>query len=244
MVPRQKRQAREVADSAPLSLQVSRRLRQAIVSGQLALGAELPSEGELTAELGVSRSTVREALRMLQAQGLVAATAAKSTKRPRVSTVEVVSLAAAQALENVVRLTDVPLSDLVELRVIIEGAAVEAAAKNRGAALADARAALATMSVPGLEIDEFRAADLQFHRALARSAGNAAFSLVMGVLRSAISSHLGEALRRERDPQATMHQLALEHRDILAAVSAGQGAQAKALVMRHISAFYRSEGAP
>src|SRR5205807_2336248 len=55
----------------PLSLLVARQLREAIVSGELAMGSQLPTEQELTERFGVSRSTVREALRVLQAQGLL-----------------------------------------------------------------------------------------------------------------------------------------------------------------------------
>ena len=109
-------------DRAPLSVLVSRQLRQAIVSGRVSVGTELPSEKELTAELGVGRSTIREALRILQAQGLLSGGDTVSTRRPRVSTHQTLSLAAAQAMENAVRLGQVPLGDLVELRVVIEGA--------------------------------------------------------------------------------------------------------------------------
>jgi GntR family transcriptional repressor for pyruvate dehydrogenase complex len=228
---------------APLSLMVSRQLRQAIVSGKVRIGAELPSEKELTQELGVGRSTVREALRILQAQGLVSGGDTVSTRRPRVSTEEVLSGAAAVAMENVIRLGQVPLDDLVELRVVIEGAAVEMAAGGGGggtkSAFDEARAAVDTMSAPGIEIEEFRAADLLFHRSLANAAGNAAFPLVMGVLRSAIGSHLGEALSREPSPKKAMAKLAREHDGILKAVAGGRGKRARDLVTAHIRAFYR-----
>ena len=226
-------------ERAPLSLLVSRQLRQAIVSGKVRIGAELPSEKELTQELGVGRSTVREALRILQAQGLVSGGDTVSTRRPRVSTEEVLSGAAAVAMENVIRLGQVPLDDLVELRVVIEGAAVEMAAASAEGALDEARAAVELMSAPSIEIDEFRAADLAFHRSLANAAGNAAFPLVMGVLRTAIGSHLGEALWREPHPRKAMAKLAKEHDAILKAVAGGRGKRARDLVTDHIRMFYR-----
>lgn len=226
-------------ERAPLPVLVSRQLRQAIVSGKVSIGAELPSEKELTRELGVGRSTVREAIRILKAQGLVSGGDTVSTRRPRVSTEEALSRAAAQAMENVVSLAQVPLADLVELRVIIEGAAVEGAARAAGEALGDARAAVAAMKAPGVDIEAFRAADLRFHRALASAAGNAAFPLIMSVLRSAIGGHLGEALAREPDPRRTMKKLTREHEAILAAVEGKDGARARSLVTRHIRTFYR-----
>lgn len=228
-------------ERAPLSLLVSRQLRQAIVSGKVTVGTELPSEKELTQELGVGRSTVREALRILQAQGLVSGGDTVSTRRPRVSTEEALSGAAALAMENVVRLSQIPLEDLVELRVVIEGAGVELAASSSSPALLEARAAVDLMLAPGVEIEEFRAADLLFHRCLATAAGNAAFPLVMGVLRSTIASHLGEALHRDASSSKTMAKLAREHAAILDAVVKGKGRRARELVTSHIRTFYRKE---
>ncbi|MBX3261239.1 MAG: FadR family transcriptional regulator [Labilithrix sp.] len=232
-------------DRAPLSVLVSRQLRQAIVSGRVSAGTELPSEKELTEELGVGRSTIREALRILQAQGLLSGGDTVSTRRPRVSSQQALSLAAAQAMENVVRLGQVPLDDLVELRVVIEGASVDAAAAAvDDAALDAARAAVRAMKASARgtspDVEAFRAADLAFHRSLASASRNAAFPLVMGVLRSAISSHLGEALHREPDAAAAIARLTREHEAILAAIEAGRGDRARALVTRHIRAFYRA----
>jgi len=148
------------------------------------------------------------------------------------------SSAAALAMENAMRLGGVPLRDLVEVRVVVEGAAVEAAAGASAVALEDARDALAAMKTSVLDIDSFRAADLRFHRSLAAASGNAAFPLVMGVLRTAIASHLGEALLKERDVAATMRTLAREHEAIFNAVARGHGARARTLVTTHIRTFY------
>src|SRR6266545_577875 len=56
---------------SPVYLQVAEQLREAILAGRLAPGEELPTERELSHSFGVSRASVREALRALQAQGLV-----------------------------------------------------------------------------------------------------------------------------------------------------------------------------
>lgn len=230
--------ALRVEDRAPLSVLVSRQLRKAIVSGRVSAGTEFPSEKQLTEELGVSRSTVREALRILQAQGLLSGGDTVSTRRPRVSTQATLGLAAAQAMENAVLLGQVPLRDLVELRVVIEGAAVEAAAEADEEQLGDARDALRAMKDGGHDLAAFRTADLAFHRALAVASGNAAYPLVMGVLRSAIASHLGEALAEEPDPGRTITTLIREHGAILRAVARGDGPSACRLMTRHIRGFY------
>lgn len=220
----------------PLSLVVSRQIRELIVSGQVQDGTELPSEKELGQQLGVGRSTVREALRICQAQGLLSGGDSVSTQRPRVSS-EQSMVIAADVMENVLRLGRVPIGDLVALRVLIEGAVVEEAA-SRETDLEAARQAVAVMSRRGVELAEFRAADLAFHQALAGAAGNTAYALVMGVLREAIAGHLGETLERVDDPRASMTRLAREHAEILDAVERGKPRKARELVTRHIEDFY------
>jgi DNA-binding FadR family transcriptional regulator len=143
------------------------------------------------------------------------------------------------AIDNAARLSQVPLADLVELRVVLEGAAVEMAAGRRDGLLSEARAAVDVMCEPDIDIERFRAADVRFHGALAGAAGNAAFPLIMGVLRSAIGSHLGEALDREPDPPKAMAKLAKEHGAILKAVLEGKGKRARELVTAHVRQFYR-----
>jgi GntR family transcriptional regulator, transcriptional repressor for pyruvate dehydrogenase complex len=225
---------------APLSIAVSRRIREAIVSGKVTIGTELPSEKDLARDLGVGRSTVREALRILQAQGLLSGGDTVSTQRPRVSAEHTLSMAA-HTMENVLRLGQIPLGDLVALRVLIEGSAMEQAAGLREPALlAEAREALTLMQAPRVGIEAFRAADLRFHRALAAASGNTAFALVMDVLRGAISGHLGEALLRVPNARTTMAQLTGEHEAILSAVERGRGKRASELVTEHIRSFYEA----
>ncbi len=229
---------------APLSVVVSRQLREQIVSGMVTDGTELPSEKELSQKLGVGRSTVREALRILQAQGLLSGGDTVSTQRPRVSS-ELSMATAADVMENVLRLGRVPLDDLVELRLVIEGASVvQAAARAVSAkeALALAAESVVVMKSTGVDVETFRAADVAFHQALARAAGNAAYPLVMGVLREAISSHLGETLQKQKDAARTMATLAEEHAEILAAVSSGRSKRARTLMEAHIHDFYISRG--
>ena len=231
----------------PLSVVVARRLRDAIVGGELAPGTELPSEKELGARLGVGRSTLREALRILQAQGLLSGAERVSTQRPRVVDDRAID-SAALALDSVLRLGKVSLADLVELRVVLEGAAVEAAAralqpaklepaKLEFASLELARAALEAMRRAD-DIEDFCVADLQFHTALARASGNAAYPLVLMTLRQAVSRFLDERLQRAPSPRAIFESLNQEHEHLLCAVEGAQPDQARALVAAHIRDFY------
>ncbi|MGB8649682.1 MAG: GntR family transcriptional regulator [Mycobacteriales bacterium] len=220
----------------PLSLLVSRQLRDAIVSGELSVGTLLPSEKELADRFGVSRSTIREALRILQALGLLTGGDTVSTARPRVSATQTVA-AVSDVLESAVRLSQIPLGDLVELRLVLEGAALESPV-TVPARLEEARAALEVMQRPGVDVVTFHDADVRFHTSLAGAGGNSAFTLVMGVLREAIGGHLVEALSALPKPVPTLRRLCSEHAAILQAVEDGDGPLAARLVREHIWSFY------
>ncbi len=220
----------------PLSLLVSGQVRELILSGALPVGTELPSEKDLADRFGVSRSTVREAVRILQAKGLISGGDTVSTAKPRVSG-SLASGSASEALESALRLGSVPLGDLVELRLALEGAAV---AKPGSAGLDEAREALEAMRAPGVDVAAFHEADVRFHICLAGAGGNTAFALVMTALRDAIGGHLLAALDRLDDPRPTLARLTAEHAAILDAVENGAGERAAELMRAHIWDFYSS----
>jgi GntR family transcriptional regulator, transcriptional repressor for pyruvate dehydrogenase complex len=225
----------------PLYLQVAESIREAIIAGTLSPGDALPTERDLSESFGVSRASVREALRALQAQGLVSATGSPS----RTVVVEGAGAHARDAMVTLLRLNGVGVEDLMALRAQLEGGALAAAARRRDdERLAEAREALEAMSRPGIGVEEFEEADVRFHVALVRASGNEAMHLVMQVLREAVARHLLDFLRAQPDLRATLARLIGEHAAILAAVERGHAARASALVDAHISGFYRAEPAP
>lgn len=226
-------------ERTPLSLMVSRQLRDRIVSGEIPVGTELPSEKDLTQALGVSRATLREGLRILQAQGLITGFDRVSTQRPRVTDEHVVG-SATLAMQMVLQMGRVSLDELVELRVVIEGAALERAAEVRDApALEAAHQALAEMTaVADLDAESFSRADIAFHYALVRASGNAAYPIVMTALRQTIHTHLEDALLERSDRPQAMSTIISEHKEILEAVERGWRKRARELVSNHISGFY------
>jgi GntR family transcriptional regulator, transcriptional repressor for pyruvate dehydrogenase complex len=224
---------------SPVYLQVAEQLREAILSGELAPGDALPTERILSEAFGASRASVREALRVLQAQGLIAGGGAPA---PAVVAGEAV-LPARDAIVTMLRLSRVDLEDLVELRCLLESAALSrAAAQPDHSQLAEARRALDDMRAAGVGVEAFDEADVRFHVALVRASGNEAMHLVMLALRGAVARHLLEALRAIPDPRPLLDRLADEHAAILDATEAGQGDQAAALVDAHIRGFYTTHG--
>ena len=156
-----------------LYVEVAGQIRSAILDRTIPSGERLPSERELARQFGVSRASVREALRHLQAEGLLAARGRTSPLQSASS--EQAALRFREALTHVTQLQGVSLGDLVELRVAIEGSALlRAAASPIAAHLDEARAALAVMERAEASGEEFRQADLAFHLALVAAAGNQA----------------------------------------------------------------------
>jgi DNA-binding FadR family transcriptional regulator len=219
---------------------VAEQIRDAILAGRFGPGEPLPTERDLAESFGASRASIREALRALQAEGLIVgggapapAVVAHDLDRP-----------VRDALVNRLRLRGVALDDLVELRSLLETAALRAAAGRPGRGpLAEAHEALEAMRDPQIGIEAFDEADVRFHTALVRASGNEAMHLVMLALRDPVAEHLLEALRAQADPGRTLKRLTREHADILEAVESGDGERAATLVERHIRGFYRGAGA-
>jgi DNA-binding FadR family transcriptional regulator len=219
---------------APIYLQVVAQLRDAILAGRFTPGERLPTERELSIQFGVSRTSIREALRALEAQGFVA----QGPKTTRTVVGPGLSEALRESVANLLRLQQIPVEDLVDFRCTIESAAVERAAHLRPAdALAEAAAAHEGMCVPGRSAEEFDALDVRFHVALAAASGNEALHLVMLAVRDAIARYLLDRMRRHPDLASGLALLCDEHGAILAAVQAGDGARAATLVRAHIEGF-------
>lgn len=228
----------EVERRRPAYEQVADQLREAILSGALPPGSELPSERELTDSFGVARTTVREALRALQAQGL--AVAERPTAPLRVARAAELSTGPARdAFVHLLRLGATPLSDLVELRCALEGAAVGAAARRRRARLGDARAELAIMRAITDDVQAYEEADVRFHLALVAASGNEALHLVMLAVREPVGAHLLASLRALADPVPTLRRLTREHARIVEAIEARDGDLAAERIAAHIRGLYK-----
>lgn len=220
---------------APAYEQVADRIRTAILDRSLSAEARLPPERELALQFGVSRTTVREALRHLQAQGLLSPRGRTSPMLPADPTVAQARFA--EALSHLVQLRSVSLHELLELRLALETAALVRAAQTPVAKyLAEARTALELMDSPRLPRDAFNEADVAFHTALVAASGNEALRLVMLAVKDSIRQHLHEAVRGRPFAKVRL-QVQQEHRKLLIAVEKGSEKAVAALLKQHLE-FY------
>lgn len=147
----------------PLADQAAELLLDRIRAGEWELGSKLPGETTLAPQLGVGRSTVREAIRQLAGRGVLA------TRQG--SGVFVTALEAPENWNSVLRRTDILA--VIEARIAIEcEAAALAAERHTPADLRTIRTALAVRSEHRFEIEAHVDTDTAFHRAVVAAAHN------------------------------------------------------------------------
>ncbi|MGB4135041.1 MAG: FCD domain-containing protein [Microbacterium sp.] len=148
---------------APLADQAADLLLERIRSGEWRLGERLPGETTLAAQLGVGRSTVREAIRQLAGRGVLASRQG--------SGVFLLALDAPEDWDVVLRRAGIV--SVIEARVAIETeAAALAAVRRTPADLRAVRRALAQRDAHRTDIESHVDADTLFHRAIVVAAHN------------------------------------------------------------------------
>ncbi|WP_106316154.1 FadR/GntR family transcriptional regulator [Actinoplanes italicus] len=162
----------------PAYQQLADELRAEITSGRLQPGERLPPEPELCVKIGVSRSTVREALRLLASQHLIVTTRGV-TGGSFVAHPDAEQLAdgLSTGFALLTHSAAVGLADLLELRRALEVPAAGLAAVRRDEShLVELQGALFD---PGIDdLATMLAAHADFHRAIAKATGNPLFELV------------------------------------------------------------------
>lgn len=218
------------------------RIEEQLISGELRPGDRLPPERELATMLGASRQAVREALRVLQAQGVI-----RSQQGTGAESGTVVVPAPASALTRLLKVhlavASFPIGDLTEARVMLERTSADAAARLRDpAGLARTAAALDAMDDPGVDQDRFNELDTAFHVAIAESGGNRLVSELTVAIRESIKPALLTAIRSEPDWPGLRARLRREHRGIHEAIEAGDGSAAADRTEAHVRGFHARMG--
>ena len=158
-------------------------LRESILSGRFPAGTMLPTERDMVTQTGMSRTTVREALRILEVQGLVRVKAGRAggafVRQPDEDSV-------ADSVSLLIRGRRIRITALLEAREGIEPACAQLAARYRTADdLRSLGAADAAIAAPG-PLDGFLRANVDWHVAVARASHNELLTGFMAALSRAI----------------------------------------------------------
>lgn len=215
--------------------QVADQLRELIVTGDLPRGQRLPNENTLARDFGVSRATVREALRVLAAQNLI--TTAKGAgggsyvSRP---TVDHISEFLRSSINLMTESRDLSLAELLEARDLLEVPAARlAATRRRDSDLAALEAALDDEMLQLPAIEQF-AINKDFHSALIGACGNQLIVIAAQPLFTVLQTHLVRS-SLGRSFHSGIHE---QHRAISAAVAGGRPDEAEGEMRAHL-AFLR-----
>jgi DNA-binding FadR family transcriptional regulator len=197
-----------------LAKQIAENIRDAIISGDLQVDERLPTEDELAAKFKVSRPTVREALKRLAAQNLIRSqrgpTGGTFVNRP---SAEEVSASLTTATTLLVSMGEFSLEEIAEARRELELLCCKLAVAHRDDSQLDRMAAqLERQREPDLSDEDFCAADVAFHRALADASGNPVLRFVMFAVIEALQpiSNMLVFRFRERDKIIDQHQRLLD----------------------------------
>lgn len=209
-----------------------------LLCGRLRPGDRLPGERALSASLGVGRSSVREAIRVLEVLGLIrTATGSGPTAGAIIVALPGGGMSALMRLQ--VAATGFAVADIVGTRLVLETAVVgELAEASPSPDLAASVELLNVMESRALSDAEFLALDAQFHLSLADASGNQVIAATMAGLRSSIESYVRAGAERVASWTETSARLCREHRAIIAAIGSGDADLARHLVHAHITGYY------
>jgi DNA-binding FadR family transcriptional regulator len=211
--------------------QIAARVVALITERHLKPGDRLPPERELAQAMGVSRSSLREALRALSVLGV---TEMRHGDGTYLSALDPEALMRPFGL--VLALNDGQLQELFEARRVIEpGLAALAAERIDEPTLEALRACMHDSAEAVPDEDAFMRIDLELHGLIARAASNSVLWHVIGSI-----SGMGLASRRRTNPLPGLREQSVEdHREIVAALEARDPEAAAAAMLRHIENVQR-----
>lgn len=215
--------------SADRVAQVVAQLEEMILTSRLAPGDMLPSEREISAQMGVARSVVREALGRLSSLGLVRSQHGLGTRVEQPSGRQV-----RVGYQRLLTRSDVRLADLAAVRLPLETTIAGLAARTRtDEHLARLRQTQLVLGDETRTLEERARADLEFHSTLADATGNPLFRVVLEPMQEILIESRRRTLGRYGSPLAHEH-----HAAILAAIEAGDEHEAREAMRRHIDANF------
>ncbi|AZM53444.1 GntR family transcriptional regulator [Streptomyces sp. WAC 01529] len=210
---------------------IQERIKKLIIDSRLPSGASLPTEPELMERLGVSRNSVREALKALQAMGIVEIRHGFGTYVGPMSVAPMIEGLAFRTVAGHYRGED-SLLQLLELREAVEtGLIARLAGRVPEADLAELDALVDRMEAEAASADGAVHAetDRAFHAALYRGLGNLLLGEVLEAFWDAFHKVRTDLVDVPQDPKVTCRQ----HREILEAVRSGDAVRAEQAIREH-----------
>ena len=210
----------------------------AIVSGRLRPGDRLPGEREFAEMFGASRASVREALRVLDAFGVVVAQRGTGPKAG-----STIAAGAQSGLQSALRLNAgllrIPTQDIIDVRAVLEGRAAQLAATNsQPADIVRLRGIIDVMRAVD-EVHVYHDLDTAFHIELARASGSELLPVLMEALRGSVRRVMLEGFAALNDWRAARDQLVEEHAHVVDCIEARDPVEAEVAVREHVLRFYR-----
>jgi DNA-binding FadR family transcriptional regulator len=203
-------------------------LRQLIVSGELSEGDSLGHEPDLVERFGVSRPSLREALRILEAEGLI--TVVRGV-RGGVVVHEPDERMTARTAALVLQARNVPLADVFDARRLVEPTAVRviAEARSRRSAVTQLRGLIDEQERVIGDPEAFGHANAQFHERLVALAGNQTLTIVAEMLNEIVERAVTEVSQSDagRDTESTRRRGIRSQRRLVELVEAGDVAGAE-----------------
>ena len=230
------RSGEDVSPARPRAFQaIVDRIEESIRTGGLKPGDRLPSERDLVTEYGVSRSSVREALRVLESRHLISRNAGERRGA------EVVAYSPEPARRTLSLMTkSVRLGDLVQFRMVADGsAALMAARRGTPEQLVLLERNMARMRESMyLDPEAFSAADLEFHQMIAEMGGNEVLRVCGDTVRESCLDLIQQTILVSESRTALMLQSVAHHREVFQAISDGDGRRASRLTRESLYSYY------
>lgn len=202
-----------------------------IQSGALKPGEKLPTESEIMALHGVSRTVVREAISHLQAAALV-------QTRHGIGTFALEPPPVTLAIQNEAIVTVRDVLAILELRISLETEAAWLAASRRSTAqVTEMEAVLKKMQAGSIPEENSVNADVQFHLLIAQATGNRYFVEILSHLGNTIipRARLNTAKLAHDEPATYLGRVNREHEDIFNAILRQDPEAARAAMRTHLS---------
>ncbi|MGF6711794.1 DNA-binding FadR family transcriptional regulator [Luteibacter sp. W1I16] len=205
--------ALKAASARNLHAQVIEDIGGSIVGGVLQPGDALPGESQLAGQMEVSRTVLREALKVLASKGLIE-TRQKTGMRVRDPRYWNHLDGDVLAWRCAAMPTDDFVEKLVEMREIIEPAAVMAAARRRTPAQLDTLAEALEAMEEADGLDAWADADLRFHEAVLAATNNELLSSLFAVIETALATFFVMSARTAKNFKYSLPQ----HRAVYEAI--------------------------